>query len=232
MKYYETRKQQGKDDFEIIFVSGDRSDSEFQSYFAEMPWLALPLGDSRIAKLNERFEVEGIPSLVILDPAGNVVNKSARSGIEGDPKGEKFPYHPEPAEDLSEGVESYGTDLNSTATIIALMENADDDEQSDAKAVLTSFGEIHAKAKAATPDGPEFIFFYAFKPSGISDQIRRLCQLSVVAQATSPQLILLNIPDNGGFYVSDASEVTAESVSALIEGFKNKTLERKQLSRG
>jgi nucleoredoxin len=232
VKYYETRKQQGKDDFEIIFVSGDRSDSEFQSYFAEMPWLALPLGDSRIAKLNERFEVEGIPSLVILDPAGNVVNKSARSGIEGDPKGEKFPYYPEPAEDLSEGVESYGTDLNSTATIIALMENADDDEQSDAKAVLTSFGEIHAKAKAATPDGPEFIFFYAFKPSGISDQIRRLCQLSAVAQATSPQLILLNIPDNGGFYVSDASEVTAESVGALIEGFKNKTLQRKQLSRG
>lgn len=232
MKYYNTRKEQGKDDFEVIFVTGDRAESDFQGYFAEMPWLAIPFGDPRLSKLNERFEVEGIPTLVILDHEGNVVNKSARSGVESDPNGTKFPYYPEPAEDLSQGVESFGTDLNSTATIIALMENADDDEQSDAKSVLISLGEIYAKAKANTPEGPEFIFFYSFAPSGISDQIRMLCKLKPVAQSTSPQLVLLNIPDNGGFYVSDATEVTTETVEALINGFKNKTLERKQMSRG
>lgn len=197
-----------------------------------MPWLAIPFGDNRISKLNERFEVEGIPTLVIIDPEGNVVNKSARGGIESDPKGEKFPYYPEPVEDLSQGVESFGTDLNSTPALIVLMENADDDEQNEAKAVLASFGEIHAKAKANTPEGPEIIFFYAFQNSGISDQIRRLCQLGAVAQATSPQMVLLNIPDNGGFYLSDATEITADTVGSFIDGFKNKTLERKQLSRG
>ncbi len=27
---------------EIVFISNDRSESEFASYFSEMPWLALP----------------------------------------------------------------------------------------------------------------------------------------------------------------------------------------------
>ena len=28
--------------FEIIFFSGDKSEEEFNNYFGEMPWLALP----------------------------------------------------------------------------------------------------------------------------------------------------------------------------------------------
>ena len=42
-------------------------------------------------------------------------------------------------------------------------------------------------------------------------------------------MILLDIPDQGGFYVSPASEVTAETVSGFLEAFKAGSLERKQL---
>ena len=31
--------------FEIVFVSSDQDEPAFQSYFAEMPWLALPFAD-------------------------------------------------------------------------------------------------------------------------------------------------------------------------------------------
>lgn len=217
-----------------------------------MPWLTLPYGDSRISKLNSRFEIEGIPALIIVDPSGNVVTTNGRNGVMSDPTGEKFPYYPEPADDLSEGVESCGLDINSAPAIIAFMENSADDEQNDAKEVLgifiiyflvlfnlifilllflVSFGNTHAKSKINTPDGPEFIFFYAFKQSPIGDQVRRICQLPAVAKATTPKLVLLDIPDNGGFYVSDAEEVTNETVGDFIQGYKNKTLTRKQLSR-
>ena len=136
VKYYNNRIQQGKNDFEVVFISGDQDEDQFKEYYAEMPWLAIPFGDPRLSKLNTRFEVEGIPALVILDPEGNVVNKAARGGIESDPQGERFPYYPEPVEDLAGGVESFGCDVNSVPSVILFMENADDDEQKDAKAVL------------------------------------------------------------------------------------------------
>ena len=98
--------------------------------------------------------------------------------------------------------------------------------------IIGSFGEIHAKSKVNTPDGPEIIFFYSFAKSSISDQIRRITQLPAVEKATTPTLLLLDIPDNGGFYVSNATEITNETVGDFINQFKNKTLPRKQLSRG
>ena len=50
----------------MIFVSSDRDQHSFDEYFAEMPWLAVPHGDSRKGALSKLFEVEGIPTLVIV----------------------------------------------------------------------------------------------------------------------------------------------------------------------
>ncbi|MRC56868.1 redoxin domain-containing protein, partial [Bacillus thuringiensis] len=36
------------DQLEIIFVSFDRSEGNFKSYFAEMPWLAVPYDEQEI----------------------------------------------------------------------------------------------------------------------------------------------------------------------------------------
>ena len=58
MKTYNLLKSQGKD-FEIIFCSSDRDEQSYKEYFSEMPWLALPFGDSRKKPLSQRFEVSG-----------------------------------------------------------------------------------------------------------------------------------------------------------------------------
>jgi len=59
---------------EIIFVSSDRSEQDFQGYFNEMSWLAVPYSTRDIhAKLKKKFKVQGIPSLVILDKLGQVI---------------------------------------------------------------------------------------------------------------------------------------------------------------
>jgi hypothetical protein len=93
------------------------------------------------------------------------------------------------------------------------------------------FGERLAKAKVNDPDGPEMIFFYSFEPSSISSRIRQLCKLPDVKKATSPTLVLLDIPDNGGFYAQNDADVSEAGVGAFIASFKAKTLERKQLGR-
>ena len=62
-----------RDDFEIVFVSGDRDEKSFKDYFKQMPWLALPFDEERFEALSSHFDVEGIPTLVLLDPQGKVI---------------------------------------------------------------------------------------------------------------------------------------------------------------
>lgn len=230
--FYNKRKELGHDDFEIIFASSDKDKGQFDEYFGEMPWLALPFKDPRKEALSDRFDVEGIPFFVILDPELNVVTTSARNAIMSDPNGTKFPFYPDPVENLSNGVESYGCDINSKAALVVLMENCDDSDQGDAKDVLIPFGTRLAKDKKDSAEGPEMLFFYAFEPSGMASQVRSLCKLPAVEKSgDDPVMILLNIPDQGGFYVSDAKEVTAETVGAFIDGFKAGSLTRQQLGK-
>ncbi|KAK9063940.1 hypothetical protein SSX86_017812 [Deinandra increscens subsp. villosa] len=70
-----------QEDFEIIYVSSDHNELEFNSSFSVMPWLALPFGDSTSKKLTKYFDIRGIPSLIILGPDGKTVTKNGRSLI-------------------------------------------------------------------------------------------------------------------------------------------------------
>ena len=84
---YKAIKAAGKQ-LEVIFVSSDRDMGQFQEYFATMPWLAIPPGDARKEKLSTKYEVEGIPTFVIVDAAtGATVNAGARGSVGSDPTG-------------------------------------------------------------------------------------------------------------------------------------------------
>ncbi|GAY42856.1 hypothetical protein CUMW_070120 [Citrus unshiu] len=69
------------EDFEVVFVSTDRDQTSFESYFGTMPWLALPFGDPTIKELTKYFDVQGIPCLVIIGPEGKTVTKQGRNLI-------------------------------------------------------------------------------------------------------------------------------------------------------
>jgi nucleoredoxin len=67
---------------EVVFVSSDRGAAEFASYYAEMPWLAVPFEDAEArAALSAKYGVRGIPTLVLLDKTGAVVTKNARAKV-------------------------------------------------------------------------------------------------------------------------------------------------------
>jgi nucleoredoxin len=232
VEFYKRRKELGHDDFEIIFASSDQDQGQFEEYFGEMPWLALPFKDPRISALSDRFDVEGIPAFIILDPERNVVTANARGAVTSDPNGTNFPFYPDPVENISNGVESFGCDINSKPALVVLMENGDDSDQADVKEALIPFGVRYAKDKKDTPDGPEILFFYAFEPSNMASQVRNLCKLPAVNKSgNDPVMILLDIPDNGGYYVSNATEVTSDAIGAFVDAFKAGALERKQLGK-
>lgn len=61
-----------------MFGSSDKSEEKFNDFFAEMgDWLAFPFEDSRIKTLKKKYEVNGIPWLVILDEYGNLIHNEA-----------------------------------------------------------------------------------------------------------------------------------------------------------
>lgn len=71
--YHQLKEENSK--FEIIFVSSDEDQSSFDEFYSTMPWLAIPFSDLNSRKmLTQRFNIEGIPSLIILSPNGELVH--------------------------------------------------------------------------------------------------------------------------------------------------------------
>jgi len=80
-KFYEGAKMAGCA-LEIVFVSSDKSESEGLEYFRgeHGDWLMLDFAQK--GDLGERYEVRGIPSLVIVEPSGKAAAVSdARSQV-------------------------------------------------------------------------------------------------------------------------------------------------------
>merc|ERR1712022_96087 len=222
-KTYNKLKEQGKD-FEIIFASSDRDEASFKEYFSEMPWLALPYSDRDTKnKLSKVFNVEGIPSFHTIEHDGTVINNNGRGAVGGDPEGKEFPWVPKPVNDLSAGPDG----INEAPSVIVLMEKLSAEKQEEISSALEVVAtKLIAEAKAKKEDAP-FCFFTGKSAGGITDRVRQLCQGGEAG--AEAQLFLLDIPDNGGFYTADISDVTEKSIASFIDSYKSGSLARKQL---
>ena len=71
-------KNYSKGDFELIFVSSDRSQSEMNSYMKgeKMPWFGLKQGGKAATALKKKFQVNGIPSLTLVDENDKIIAHS------------------------------------------------------------------------------------------------------------------------------------------------------------
>ena len=68
-----------KDNFQIVFISSDRTKRQYDDYLGEMPWLALPFEDTiRRQTLKKHYQVSSIPKLVVLDPNGDIISPEGR----------------------------------------------------------------------------------------------------------------------------------------------------------
>lgn len=97
---YTAIKGNGKN-LEIIFVSSDKDEGAFNSYYGEQPWCALPFAQRDLKeKLSKKFKVKGIPTLVFVDEDGSTITTDGREAISEDPEGEDFPWRPKPLKEV------------------------------------------------------------------------------------------------------------------------------------
>lgn len=65
-----------------------RSEDSYNTYTETMPWLRIPFNqEERRRKLARAFDVQAIPTLVILDPRDNIITLDGRTELIEDPEG-------------------------------------------------------------------------------------------------------------------------------------------------
>ena len=62
---------------EVVFVSCDHNEEDFDKYYQTMPWLAVPYDAPQREHLQRGFNVSGIPRMVIISPSGQTVCENA-----------------------------------------------------------------------------------------------------------------------------------------------------------
>ncbi|EKX40274.1 hypothetical protein GUITHDRAFT_88850 [Guillardia theta CCMP2712] len=214
---YDKLKQDGKP-FEIV-------DMDFSP---EMQWLSMP-HDSFEAKhkLGEAFRIDQCPMLVIIDPEGNVVTTEGVEIVSKDTDGECFPWTPKPLYDLSTLEPEILGEMNDTVTCVILCEGCDENTKAElADAMMPVATEAFNAAKASGCEAG-MLFFTATETSEVVSQLRMSCELG--EPTTTPQLVILDIPDSGAYYVFDGDNITTENISLFIEDYDEERLERKEL---
>lgn len=75
--------------FEVVFVSADRSEKDKKKYMtgAKMQWPAVPFKGKNSKALEKKFDVQGIPKLVILDNKGNLLTANGRDDVSSNAAG-------------------------------------------------------------------------------------------------------------------------------------------------
>lgn len=206
-----------------MFVSSDRDEEAFKSYYDEMPWMALDYSD-RDSKnlLSKHFDVEGIPTFVILDEDMKIITANARGAVSSDPEGKEFPWEPKPVNSIEEP-----EGINDTPSLCVLMEKLSVDAQKPVRAAMDSVAApALAKAKAAETD-PEVIFFVAEKEGNIATKVRELAKQGD-ANADKANLILLDCGDGGAYYEFPGDDaINEDTIKAFLKAFSDGELKKK-----
>lgn len=87
--------------FEIVMIPLDDDETSFQEEFATLPWLSLPIKDKCCTKLVRYFELNILPTVVVIGPNGktlhlNVVEAIEEHGVVA------YPFTPEKFVELEE----------------------------------------------------------------------------------------------------------------------------------
>lgn len=91
-----------KNKAEIIFVSSDRDNASFAAYASHFPFPSIAYEERNIKqKFAQMFGITSIPSLIVLDPNGELITKNGREGVSTAPT--EFPWRPKSLPELLEG---------------------------------------------------------------------------------------------------------------------------------
>jgi thioredoxin-related protein len=117
--FNQLQSDDGKEDFEIVFCSMDRSEEEYSEYSEQMPWWCLPYAISTLPTLAALYHAQGLPHLVVIDNDGRLITKEGVASLTTDPLGKSFPWRPKRVVELfpAEYVSSDGVTRHAMSTL-------------------------------------------------------------------------------------------------------------------
>ncbi|KAG2426987.1 hypothetical protein HXX76_012771 [Chlamydomonas incerta] len=205
---------------EAVFVSGDRDEASMKEYHSHMTWPALPFSDKkRIAELNMRFEVEGIPTLVVLDEEFKVITTEGTAAVASDAECARFPWRPQPLEPLSPFT---APRINSGPVLLLIVDMADDAAaEAFAKQALLGV----ATATKAAPGGEDWGFLWARRGNEIAQSVLAFTGFIKDEEAEAPAghlALIVDVPNEQAVWDLKAKgvEVSAAGLSSAMADFK------------
>ncbi|XP_064651361.1 tryparedoxin-like [Lineus longissimus] len=92
--FYNRMRAKVGSNFQVIFISRDKTEDEFRDYFAAMPWLAMPYNKEKADVIKTKLEIKSIPSFILFDSeSGKIIQKNGRNCIVADPDGHDYPWN-------------------------------------------------------------------------------------------------------------------------------------------
>ena len=133
--------------------------------------------------------------MIVLSPEGTVITTKGRAAAAADTEGHDFPWPKKPVSSLEEAA----GELNETPSLIVLCEQSSDSEKVAIAEALTVPAQEDLIAGAADGAEQHLVSATANEQVSIADQVRKLCKLD--ASSATMSMVLLDIPDEGAFYV-------------------------------
>ncbi|XP_066588688.1 nucleoredoxin-like isoform X2 [Prorops nasuta] len=222
---YQRIREKGHN-FEVIFVSSDRSDESYTTHTEAMPWLRIPFSqEERRRKLARALDVQAIPTLVILDPRDNIITLDGRAELLEDPEGLNFPWTSRLVNILTE---KYATSLHDAPAIILFV--GEDCEIHFGESVLLPAAESYRKNLADYDpnfdDADDTLQFYIALDCETSDILREFVGLDDAV----PLLTAIDIPRGIYVVMEDGAEITVDSVQQFVDNFCNNKLTQNKIA--
>ena len=183
-----------------------------------MPWWALPFDDaSKRAALSTHFDVEGIPTLIVLSANGEkIINSNGTGALQTDPTGADFPWAARPVEKLSGNAIEH---LNNGDKCFVLVT----DDFTPAGVQRAEELMIDSALPQFMMDEPGAYFYIADSTFKLSRDLMSMIELG---DASMPQLVMLELPKFAvGPLPKDSSTVAAFVTGCLSETVELQTLQ-------
>ncbi|KAI3452736.1 hypothetical protein Pfo_009400 [Paulownia fortunei] len=97
---YKSLREEGEN-FEIVMIPLDDDEPSFREAFEHLPWFSLPVKDRCCAKLVRYFELQSLPTVVVIGPDGKTLHSNVVEAIEEHGK-MAYPFTPEKFAELEE----------------------------------------------------------------------------------------------------------------------------------
>ncbi|KAF4675410.1 hypothetical protein FOL46_001704 [Perkinsus olseni] len=222
--WYNHTRPKLADKFEIIFVSSDNSQEEYNEYLSTMPWPAVPFSQQAAkGALEKAVGVNGIPTLAIVSPEGALITTNGRGIPTCDPEACYFPWIPEAYNDLDANPDG----INDNASVCIFLGPGWDCKSLGAikKNVFHPVAE-----KLASYD---VSLYYSTNFDGeISEQIAGACGSLEEPGEKKATILVVDIPDRGGYYLcaENVDTLTSTVIEEAFEKYHKKEVPRQQMS--